>query len=37
MILVLSIKKYVSIVRVNLFAKFMNLLEEKSNYRVDEL
>ncbi|CAD8147679.1 unnamed protein product [Paramecium octaurelia] len=37
MILVLSVKKYISIVRVNLFAKFMNLLEEKSNYRVEEL
>ncbi|CAD8055296.1 unnamed protein product [Paramecium primaurelia] len=37
MILVLSIKKYVQIVRVNMFAKFMNLLEEKSNYRVEEL
>ncbi|CAD8062414.1 unnamed protein product [Paramecium sonneborni] len=37
MILVLSIKKYIQIVRVNMFAKFMNLLEEKSNYRVEEL
>ncbi|CAD8065344.1 unnamed protein product [Paramecium sonneborni] len=37
MILVLSVKKYASIVRVNMFAKFMNLLEEKSNYRVEEL
>ncbi|CAD8159644.1 unnamed protein product [Paramecium octaurelia] len=37
MILVLSIKKYVQIVRVNMFAKFMNILEEKSNYRVEEL
>ncbi|CAD8155780.1 unnamed protein product [Paramecium octaurelia] len=37
MILVLSVKKYIQIVRVNMFAKFMNLLEEKSNYRVEEL
>lgn len=36
MILVLSIKKNVKLVRVNMFAKFMGLFEETSNYSVNE-
>lgn len=36
MILVLSIKKNTKIVRVNIFAKFLGLFEENSNYSVNE-
>jgi len=32
----LSLKKYLHIVRINLFARFMGLLENKANYSVDE-
>ena len=36
-ILILSIKKYLHIVRINLFARFLGLLEINANYNVDEL
>ena len=36
-ILVLSIKKYLHIVRINLFARFLGLLDGAANYTVDEL
>ena len=36
MILVLSIKKNVKLVRVNVFAKFMGLFEENQNYSANE-
>jgi hypothetical protein len=35
-VFVLSVKKYLHIVRINLFARFMGLLEGSSNYNVDE-
>lgn len=37
MVLVLSIKKNLKIIRVNIFAKFMGLLESNVNYTVEEL
>ncbi|CAD8157084.1 unnamed protein product [Paramecium pentaurelia] len=36
LILILSIKKYLNIIRVNIFAKFLGLLEDKVNYTVEE-
>jgi len=35
-IFLLSVKKYLHIVRINLFARFMNLLQGPSNFTVDE-
>jgi hypothetical protein len=35
-IFVLSLKKYLHIVRINLFSRFMGLLDGSSNYNVDE-
>jgi len=35
-IFVLSVKKYLYIVRINLFARFMGLLDGSSNYNLDE-
>jgi len=35
-VFVLSIKKYLHIVRINLFARFMNLLDGASNFTLDE-
>lgn len=35
-ILVLSVKKYLHIVRINLFARFLGLLDGATNYTVDE-
>ena len=35
-IFIASVKKYLHIVRINLFARFMGLLEDKANYTGDE-
>jgi len=35
-IFVLSVKKYIYIVRINLFARFLGLLDGSSNYNLDE-
>ena len=36
-IFVMSVKKYIQILRINTFAKFLGLFDDNSNYTLDEL